>query len=75
MITGKLLSIIKTPSTRTTSATFGGHDFSKLYLTSAQFGAPPEELAGDPDAGKIFEVTFEKENIKGSRNMPFKSLI
>lgn len=73
-IKGKLLTIIKTPSTRTTSATFGGHDFSTLYVTSAQFGASPEELAGEPDAGKIFEVIFEKENVKGSRNLPFKPM-
>ncbi|XP_074600568.1 regucalcin-like [Brevipalpus obovatus] len=69
--TGTWLDTIVTPAMRTTSATFGGPDFSTLYITSATFGASPEEIKAEPDAGKVFKVTFEKENVKGSRNLPF----
>ena len=43
--TGKLLQEIKLPVSRVTSCTFGGRDFTKLFITTASLGVT-EDLAG-----------------------------
>ncbi|MGH2465271.1 MAG: SMP-30/gluconolactonase/LRE family protein [Candidatus Limnocylindrales bacterium] len=51
---GQLEATIRVPANHVTSCTFGGPDLSDLYITSARAERTPEELAGEPLAGRLF---------------------
>jgi sugar lactone lactonase YvrE len=51
---GKIERRIVLPTSRVSSCTFGGAQLRTLFVTTAQEGATPEELAADPLAGALF---------------------
>jgi sugar lactone lactonase YvrE len=51
--TGTLVDIVELPVTNVTSCTFGGDDFSTLYITTSRESLGP---ADQPSAGSIFQV-------------------
>ena len=53
---GKPRQTIRMPVKRPTSCTFGGPDFSVLYVTSARMGLTEGELAAAPLSGSIFAI-------------------
>ncbi|XP_053240063.1 regucalcin-like [Podarcis raffonei] len=55
--TGKRLQTVKLPVAETTSCSFGGNDYSELYVTSASQGLNEASLSGQPKAGNIFKIT------------------
>ena len=63
--TGELLGKIELPVSRVSSCAFGGPNFDKLYITTANAGADNDDIK-QPDAGKIFVA----ENL-GTRGLPF----
>ncbi|KAL7633391.1 UNVERIFIED_CONTAM: hypothetical protein RMT77_016262 [Armadillidium vulgare] len=54
---GKVERIIKFPSLQTTSCSWGGRDYSTLFVTSANLNLTPEEAVIYPSSGKVFSVT------------------
>ncbi|NUQ66630.1 MAG: SMP-30/gluconolactonase/LRE family protein [Pirellulales bacterium] len=54
--TGRLLSTVLVPASRTTSCAFGGPDLATLYITTARTGMTAEALAAEPQAGALFAV-------------------
>jgi sugar lactone lactonase YvrE len=56
------LCSIKMPVAKVTSCTFGGEDFTDLYITSAKIGLTENELIEQPLAGSLFVLP----------NSPFK---
>lgn len=54
---GRLQYHVDVPAPVVTSCTFGGPDFSDLYITTGQWPATPEELPDWPHAGAIFRLT------------------
>ncbi len=65
---GRLLGVVDVPTSRPTSCCFGGHDLSTLFITTAREGLTPEQLASEPDAGRIFSV---KPGIRGRPTAAF----
>jgi gluconolactonase len=55
--TGNVLSEVKLPVERVTSATFGGPNHDILYVTTMREGLTDEELKKQPDAGAVFSVS------------------
>ena len=55
------------PTTRPTSAIFGGPDFRTLYVTSMRNGLTPEQLEAEPLAGSIFAVSLPIPGMKEPR--------
>ncbi|KAL7983771.1 hypothetical protein Chor_000647, partial [Crotalus horridus] len=53
--TGKRIQTVKLPVDNTTSCSFGGYDYSELYVTSAA-GLDESSLVRQPQAGGIFKV-------------------
>jgi len=51
---GEQLGEIRLPVSRPTSCTFGGADFSTLFITSAHIGLTSAELETQPLAGGLF---------------------
>lgn len=68
--TGKLLQQIELPVANVTCCTFGGDDFSDLYITTASKGLSEEDRQKQPDAGKLFVV--KNCGIKGRPAQKFK---
>ncbi|XP_037044301.1 regucalcin-like [Bradysia coprophila] len=62
--TGKQVTTIDIPATMTTSICFGGPQYDKLYVTttSVDVDVANTPIKGQPDAGKIFSVSSEKDN-------------
>ncbi len=56
---GKEEWVIKLPVQRPTCPAFGGPDFKRLYITSAQDGLSEEALAAQPQAGKIIVIDLD----------------
>ncbi|RXG59901.1 Regucalcin [Armadillidium vulgare] len=54
---GKVERIIKFPSLQTTSCSWGGRDYSTLFVTSANLNLTPEEAVIYPSSGKVFSLT------------------
>ena len=67
--TGKQLDFIEVPVLNVTSCTFGGPDFTQLYITTARTGTSEEDLARYPHAGGLFRLDT---NVKGSLSYPFE---
>ncbi|XP_006164595.1 regucalcin-like [Tupaia chinensis] len=55
--TGTRLCTLEMPVSRVTSCSFGGADYTDLYVTSAADGLSPEQLSREPQAGHVFKVT------------------
>ncbi|XP_042316230.1 regucalcin-like [Sceloporus undulatus] len=55
--TGKRIQTVKLPVDKTTSCSFGGNDYSELYVTSACGGMDEASLSRQPQAGSIFKIT------------------
>lgn len=53
------------PASKVTSAVWGGHDLSILYVTTSRVGMTPGQLALEPEAGSLFAI----ENT-GTSGMP-----
>lgn len=53
---GTLSTLIELPVSWPTSCTFGGKDFSTLYVTSARFTMTPEHLATHPLEGSLLAI-------------------
>jgi len=51
---GEPEAIIRLPTSHVTSCTFGGADLGDLYITSARSELSPEQLDGEPLAGRLF---------------------
>lgn len=51
---GKVEREIRLPVSNPTCAAFGGEDLGTLFITTARFGLPPESLAREPLAGRMF---------------------
>ena len=51
---GKVITKIHLPVTQVTSMGFGGKNLDKLFITSATFQIPPDQLHLQPLAGSIF---------------------
>jgi len=62
---GHLQHHVDVPAPVVTSCTFGGPDFSDLYITTGQWPATAEELSGWPHAGAVFRLTGT-----GARGVP-----
>lgn len=54
---GRLQDLQEVPSPVVTSCTFGGPDYSDLYITTGQWPATAEELRDSPEAGAVFRLT------------------
>lgn len=54
---GKLERMVTFAPTRGTCCTFGGADYSELYLTTARECLTPEEIAAQPLAGSVFRCS------------------
>ncbi|WP_316568725.1 SMP-30/gluconolactonase/LRE family protein [Neobacillus sp. YIM B06451] len=67
--TGEKVEEIRVPAVNVTSCTFGGQDFSELYITTARNGMSDEELERFPHAGGVFKV---KPSVKGMPTNEFK---
>ncbi len=53
---GRIDRVIPLPVRRPTSCAFGGPGLDRLYVTSASIDLTPDELAGNPLAGGLFEL-------------------
>ncbi len=53
---GKVDRTIDLPAQQPTSVAFGGHDLGTLFVTSATQRLSPEQLAAQPEAGRLFAV-------------------
>ncbi|MEJ7930244.1 SMP-30/gluconolactonase/LRE family protein [Ramlibacter sp. AN1015] len=51
--TGALLQELRLPVRCPTMPCFGGDDLRTLYVTTASYGRPPDELAGLPQSGHV----------------------
>jgi sugar lactone lactonase YvrE len=56
---GRLLDTIELPVARPTSCVFGGPNFRTLFISTARMGLSEEELAAQPDAGRLFALKPE----------------
>ncbi|RWS15399.1 regucalcin-like protein [Dinothrombium tinctorium] len=64
--TGKILKDIRFDDvSRITSVCFDGLHLNQLFVTSPYIGLSEERKKQEANAGYLFQVTFEKENIKG----------
>jgi sugar lactone lactonase YvrE len=69
---GKLERTIKLPMKQPTSLAFGGEGLDELYVTSASTGLSEDELAAQPQAGRL--VRFYP-GVKGGEEHRFKDYI
>jgi len=53
---GELIATVAVAATRPSSCALGGDDGRTLYITTARDGIGPDDLAGQPDAGRLFCV-------------------
>lgn len=65
---GKRMSGISLPTDRVSSVMFGGEDLETLFITTMTYNLPPEKLASQPLAGRVFSV---RPGAKGLPEVPF----
>lgn len=51
---GSLHQVVPVPAAHVSSCTFAGPDLDILVITTATEGRSPDDLAGEPDAGRLF---------------------
>ncbi len=56
---GRILAAIETPVVCPTMPCFGGDDLKTLYVTSARYNRPTQELAQMPESGCVFSTRVE----------------
>lgn len=66
---GHIERTIELPVPKISCCTFGGQDFSTLFITTARLGMNDEELAKYPDSGALFWV--ELADVRGLPAAPF----
>jgi sugar lactone lactonase YvrE len=67
--TGKVLGHVELPTLNITSVAFGGANLDTLYITCAQHDLSKEQLAAQPLAGSLFQVT--NTGTKGIAGVPY----
>jgi sugar lactone lactonase YvrE len=65
---GKLERMVQFPPTRGTCCTFGGRDYSDLYITTARECLTAEEIGQQPLAGSLFRCA---PGVQGLAETPF----
>ncbi len=65
---GTLLATLPVPVQQPSSCVFGGPDLDRLFITSARVGLTKAELAGQPQAGGLFEANV---GVRGVPITPF----
>jgi L-arabinonolactonase len=55
------------PTRQPTHLTFGGPELRTLYITSARFRMPEDELLADPDAGSLFAMEVAVRGLPEAR--------
>jgi sugar lactone lactonase YvrE len=65
---GAVASTVEFPVSQVTSCTFGGHDLSVLYVTTARDSLSVERLAAQPLAGALFRLA---PGVRGQPPHPF----
>ena len=56
---GRILAALETPVVCPTMPCFGGDDLKTLYVTSARYNRPTQELAQMPESGCVFSTRVE----------------
>ena len=56
---GRIVSAITVPATNVTSCTFGGPNFSTIYITTASQRLTPEQRLSQPLAGSVFSCDLD----------------
>ena len=64
---GKIISEIRLPVSRVTSAAFGGEKFNKLFITTASYLLSEEELSREPLAGSLFVMETDTQGFPEHR--------
>lgn len=64
-IAGKVIDVIKMPTSMVTSVCFGGPNLDEMYVTSIKKFLDEKRKAEEPLAGYIFKVTSTKKDFKG----------
>ncbi|WP_413804432.1 SMP-30/gluconolactonase/LRE family protein [Streptomyces sp. OE57] len=70
--TGRHLATVHLPVTKPTACTFGGSNGRTLYITTARFRLRAEELAAQPDAGRLFMV---EAGVSGPARSSYRGLL
>jgi sugar lactone lactonase YvrE len=65
---GRIERQIQLPVPRAVGCSFGGVDFSTLFITSARETLTPEQIQAAPLSGSVFAVTL---GVKGRAPAPF----
>jgi sugar lactone lactonase YvrE len=60
---------VSVPAQNVTSCVFGGEKMNQLFITTAKLGIDPSDLAKQPFAGSVFQVTLD---VAGSVLYPFE---
>lgn len=63
---GEVVARVALPVSNITCCTFGGADFSRLYITSAREGLNEEQLAAQPHAGSLFVCDLAAGGLKNT---------
>lgn len=72
--TGQLLETVNLPVENVTSACFGGENYESLFVTTMSHELDQSVIKDQPDAGKIFQITNDRDNsFKGFQNFFFKN--
>lgn len=64
---GQELLRIEVPASNTTSCTFGGPEFSTLYITTASIELTDAQRAQQPFAGGLFEVELDVQGLPAAQ--------
>jgi D-xylonolactonase len=62
---GCLLARVQLPASQVTNMAFGGEQLDRLFVTTARVGLSTQQLAHEPLAGGVFEITGH-----GTRGLP-----
>jgi sugar lactone lactonase YvrE len=60
-----LLARVQLPASQVTNMAFGGEQLDRLFVTTARVGLSTQQLAHEPLAGGVFEITGH-----GTRGLP-----
>jgi len=64
---GRVDRVVDLPVSQPTSCTFGGHDLSTLFVTSARFSMTDEEVRGNPLEGALLAINMGKRGRRANR--------
>jgi len=64
---GAIVATIELPTPRVSSCAFGGDDLKTLFITTAQEGMTPAEVAADPLAGALFALETDTAGLPPNR--------